>query len=70
MPNHFPRQGLKEFVWREEDSVRRGKGDEEKIKLAARLRTETTVTINWIAARLHMGTWTYLNHRLYWQRRQ
>ncbi len=27
-----------------------------KVKLAARLRAETTVTVEWIAQRLHMGT--------------
>jgi len=66
----FVSQALKELGWREEDLVWRGKGDAEKVKLAAWLRTKTTVTIKWIAARLHMGTWTYLNHLLYWRRRQ
>ena len=27
------------------------------------------VPVKWIANRLQMGTWTYLNNRLYWERR-
>jgi REP element-mobilizing transposase RayT len=33
----------------------------EKLALAARLRRETTLTLPWILARLHMGTWKSLN---------
>jgi len=35
----------------------------------AALQAETTVPLKWIASRLQRGTWTYLNHRLYWERR-
>ena len=48
----------------------RAKGDREKLKLAVRLGKETSVTVKWIAQRLNMGTWTHLNHLLYWQRRE
>jgi hypothetical protein len=34
------------------------------------LRADTTATIKWIAQRLHMGSWTHVNHLLYWQRRR
>jgi|ERR1700691_4255526 REP element-mobilizing transposase RayT len=44
--------------------------NQEKLKLAVRLRAETSVTVKWIAERLRMGTWTHLNHLLYWQRRE
>jgi hypothetical protein len=39
---------------------RRRKGDIEKVRVARRLRAETTVTHKWIATRLHMGTWTHI----------
>jgi hypothetical protein len=34
------------------------KGDERKVRLAARLRTETTLSLKWIAEHLAMGSWT------------
>lgn len=61
---------LERLGWNEADLEKRPKGDPEKVELAARLRAETPVTIKWIAARLRMGTWTHLNHLLYWQRRK
>jgi REP element-mobilizing transposase RayT len=64
------RAGLKRLGWKEADLEARAKGDREKLKLAVRLRAETTVTVKWIAQRLHMGTWTHLNHLLYWHRRE
>ena len=45
------------------------KGAPAKLAVARRLRAETTVSLKWIATRLHMGTWTDLNNRLYWDRR-
>lgn len=33
--------------------------------MAVRLREETLVTAEWIAARAGMGTASYVNHRLY-----
>jgi hypothetical protein len=41
------------------------KGDARKIRVARRLRSETTMTLKWIAGRLNMGTWTHLSNRLY-----
>ena len=35
-----------------------------KVKLARRLRQETTMSLQWIAARLQMGTWTYVSNLL------
>ena len=46
----------------------RPKGAAEKVALAARLRAETTMTTEWIAKRLDMGSRGYLNHLLYRRR--
>jgi REP element-mobilizing transposase RayT len=62
--------GLRRLGWKEVDLARRPKGDREKLKLALRLRKETAANIKWIATRLQMGTWTHLNHLLYWHRRK
>jgi len=42
--------------WSGQELARRRKGDRQKVKLARRLRSETTMTLRWIAERLHMGT--------------
>ena len=49
--------------------ARRAKGDSVKLRIAARLRRETTMTLKWISQRLAMGAWTHLNKRLYEPRR-
>ena len=49
---------LRRRKWEEEDLPRRRKGDRDKVKIALRLRRETTMTLKWIAQRLDMGTWT------------
>lgn len=48
-----------------EDLLHRAKGDPGKIRLARRLRAETSVTLKWIAEHLHMGSWTHVSNRLY-----
>lgn len=63
------RQEMRKAGSREKDLERRRKGDAEKVAVAQRMREETTVSLKWIASRLRMGTWTYLNNRLYWTRR-
>jgi len=55
--------------WAEVSLAGRRKGDPGKLAVAERLRKETTVTLEWIAARLQMGTRTHLAHLLYWKRR-
>ena len=40
-----------------------------KLRIARRLREETTMTLAWIARRLRMGSKTHLAHLLYWQQR-
>jgi hypothetical protein len=51
--------------WTQADLATRLKGDPEKVQIARRLRRETTVTLKWVASRLHMGAWTYLANSLY-----
>jgi len=49
---------LKRLGWGSEELARRRKGDPQKVHLAGRLRTETTMSLAWIAERLHMGSWS------------
>jgi hypothetical protein len=60
---------LKRGRWQEADLKTRPKGDAVKVALAARLRSETTMTVGWIAERLAMGTRGYLNPLLYRRRK-
>jgi hypothetical protein len=46
--------------WRESELVLRSKGDRIKIAIARRLRKETTMSLKWIAARLRMGSCSYV----------
>jgi hypothetical protein len=57
--------GLAKAGWREDDLPRRRKSDPLKLRWAAQLRRETTMTLQWIADRLKMGTWTHVTNRLY-----
>jgi hypothetical protein len=50
--------------WKETELARRRKGDEEKVRVAQRLRRETTMTLAWTAQRLEMGSWTYVSNLL------
>jgi putative transposase len=64
------RESLKAIAWKEGELSRRAKGDLNKLEVAHRLRRESTVTLDWIAQRLQMGTRTYLAHLLYWDKRE
>jgi REP element-mobilizing transposase RayT len=46
---------LQRLQWGATDLYQRRKGDLHKLKLARRLRQETTMTLHWIAQRLNMG---------------
>ena len=59
------REELKRRRWQETDLAKRAKGNLGKVRIAGRLRAETLVTVKWIAARLRMGTASYVNNRLY-----
>jgi hypothetical protein len=63
-------EGLERLGWPEAELIRRRKGDPVKLQIALRLRRETTMTLEWIAQRLAMGTKTHLSHLLYWQGRE
>jgi REP element-mobilizing transposase RayT len=56
---------MRRLGWRETDLEQHRKGDRRKVKIARRLRQETTMTLKWIADRLKMGTWTHVTNRLY-----
>ncbi len=60
---------LKRARWAEAILAERRKGDLKKIKIAQRLRRETTMTLEWVAQRLKMGTKTHLAHLLYRDRK-
>ena len=55
---------LKRMGWTEGSLSQKRKGDAAKVQIARRLRAETTVTLQWIAAALAMGTWTHVANRL------
>lgn len=55
---------MDQLGWTGAELARRAKGDARKIHMAQRLRAETAVTLKWIAAELHMGTWTHVANRL------
>ena len=55
---------LRRLRWKEGELGRRAKSDPDKIRLASRLRQETTMTIAQIAKRLQMGTRNTLRTRL------
>ena len=47
-----------------------GKGDKRKVRLATRLRKETTMSLKWIAQPLAMGSWTHVSNLLAARRKQ
>jgi putative transposase len=55
---------MKRLGWTEADLQKRRKGDPDKIRIAWRLRTETTMTLKWIATELRMGVWTHVSNLL------
>ena len=58
------RAGMQELGWSEKDLLVRPKGDKGKVRLARRLRKETTMSLKWIARELKMGSWTYVSNLL------
>jgi hypothetical protein len=51
------RDDLDALGWDGVALAQRPKGDMPKVRLARRLRAETSVTLKWIAEHLNMGTW-------------
>jgi hypothetical protein len=58
------RKEIERLGWDEDQLRARRKGHRSKVMLARRLRQETTMSLKWIAARLQMGTWTYVSDLL------
>ena len=46
---------LKRLRWTAEELIRQRIGDPRKVRIAKRLRSETTMTLKWIAREWHMG---------------
>jgi len=46
--------------WTDQHLAGRRKGNPQKIRIAKRLRSETTMTLEWVAERLKMGAPTHL----------
>ena len=47
---------LARLGWQESDLASRRKADPDKLAIAVRLRSETTLSIKWIAARVRIGS--------------
>ena len=58
------KEEIKRLGWDEDELVARRKGQREKVILARRLCQETTMSLKWIAQRLHMGSWTCVSNLL------
>jgi REP element-mobilizing transposase RayT len=55
---------LKQLGWGKADLGTRRKSDPKKVALARVLRSQTTMSLKWIARRLEMGSWTYVSNLL------
>jgi putative transposase len=55
---------LKQLGWTSKTLAGRRKGDGEKVRIAARIRRETVMPMQWIVSQLHMGTVTYAHSLL------
>jgi putative transposase len=58
------KEELVRLCWDADQLRARRKGHRAKVRLARRLRQETTISLKWIAQRLQMGSWTYVSNLL------
>lgn len=58
---------MRRLKWKQRDLETRSKGDSSKVRIAVRLRRETTITFEWIAERLGMGSRSYAQNLVYAQ---
>jgi len=58
------REEMGRMGWDDAALRQAGKGDERKVRLAARIRKETTMSLKWIAQHLAMGSWTHVSNLL------
>ena len=56
--------GMKELGWQASDLAFRRKGDPAKVVLARQVREQTALSLQWIAERLQMGSWSYVGNLL------
>jgi len=64
------REEMGRLGWQTADLLQAAKGDERKVRLAARIRKETTMSLKWIAENLAMGSWTHVSNLLGAQRKR
>jgi len=64
------REELERLAWQTADLRQAAKGDARKVRIAARIRQETTMSLKWIAEHLAMGSWTYVSNLLAAHRQQ
>jgi putative transposase len=55
---------LKKLGWAKADLVTHRKSDPHKVALAKDLRSQTTMSLKWIARSLEMGSWTHVSNLL------
>jgi REP element-mobilizing transposase RayT len=55
---------LKKLGWAKSELAARRKSDPHKVALARELRSQTTMSLKWIAQRLEMGSWTHVSNLL------
>ncbi len=55
---------LKKLGWEKTELANRRKADPQKVTLARDLRSQTTMSLKWIARRLEMGSWTHVSNLL------
>ena len=54
--NRLVDEELRHLGWTEKELEQRPKGDKQKVETSRMLRQQTTMTLKWIAQRLHMGS--------------
>lgn len=59
------REELEALGWNGDDLRRHRKSHASKVRIAARLRRETTMTLDWIADQLCMGSAGHVSHLFY-----
>ena len=59
------REELAALGWTAKDLRHCPKGDRKKVRIARRLRSETTISLKWIAEHLEMGSWVHAANRIY-----
>ena len=55
---------LKKLGWAKSELAARRKSDPHKVALAREVRSQTTMSLKWIAQRLEMGSWTHVSNLL------